>query len=148
MARCLYAYTKAGNYLAAALVDDPGALIDHTLYWATTVTREEAEYLTAILNAPALNHLVWPFQSVGAFGPRHFDKYVWRSPIPLFDPGNALHLHTAGLARQAAAVAETVELKPGEPFQTSRRRIRAALADAGIGQALDESAGCLLQASR
>jgi hypothetical protein len=74
-----------------AIVVDRTAVIDHMLYWAPTATLEEAQYLTAILNAPALNELAWPLQSVGAFGPRHFDKCVWQSPIPMFDPDNALH---------------------------------------------------------
>jgi N-6 DNA Methylase len=139
------AYTASGNTLAAAIVQDRLGIIEHKLYWAPTATREEAQYLTAILNAPALNLLVRPFQSVGAFGPRDFDKYVWQSPIPVFDPGDALHAHVVSLADQGTALAETVELNPREPFQTARRRIRKALADAGIGHALDEAVRGLLR---
>jgi hypothetical protein len=82
---------------------------------------------------------------LGAFGPRDFDKYVWQSPIPVFDPDNALHAHVVSLAEQGTAVAGAVELKLREPFQTSRRRIRTALADAGIGDALDEAVRRLLK---
>jgi SAM-dependent methyltransferase len=139
------AYTASGNTLAAAMIRDHLGIIEHKLYWARTETRDEAQYLTAILNAPALSQLVRPFQSVGAFGPRDFDKYVWQSPIPLFDPDNALHAHVVSLAEQGTAVAEAVELKLREPFQTSRRRIRTALADASIGDALDEAVRRLLK---
>ncbi len=95
-------YTASGNTLAAALVRDRLGIVEHSLYWAPVMTLEEAHYLTAILNAPALSQLVRPFMSVGAFGPRHFDKYVWQAPIPVFDPDSALHAHLVSLADEDA----------------------------------------------
>jgi len=137
-------YTKAGNSLAAAVVRDRDAVIDHMLYWARAETRAEAQYLIAILNAPILNEMVRPYQSVGAFGPRHFDKYVWRSPIPTFDAHNPLHRRLAALADEGEAVANTVALPPVIGFQTARRRIREALAEAGVAGTLNEVVAKLL----
>jgi hypothetical protein len=138
-------YTKAGNTMAAAVVKDHLGVIDHKLYWVPAATWHEARYLTAILNAPALNLLVRPYQSVGAFGPRDFDKYVWRSPIPSFDPGNPLHRHLVELATDAEVVAGHVPLQGRESFQMARRLIRQELAEVGLASALDEAVGQLLR---
>lgn len=138
-------YTKAGLYLAAAIVSDRNAVIEQSLYWARVSTRAEAQYLAAIINTPALNEIVRPYQSIGSFGPRHFDKYLWQSPIPLFNPDDSLHAELVDLANEATAVAEAVEKKPGERFQPVRRRIRKALVDAGVGHALDEAVRRLIQ---
>lgn len=131
-------YTKAGNSLAAAIVRDDDAVIDHKLYWTRAETRAEAQYLTAILNAPILNELVRPYQSVGAFGARDFDKYVWRTPIPAFDAQHSLHQRLVALAREGETVADAVALPPHTGFQKARRRIREALAEASVAQTLNE----------
>jgi hypothetical protein len=141
-------YTKAGNHLTAALVTDSAAVVDHKLYWAPTVSRDEALYLAGVLNANALNELVRPFQSVGAFGPRDFDKYVWRAPIPIFEPNNALHMHLVSLASQGTAAAAAVELPSGEGFQRSRRTIRETLSTSGIAKALDEAVHAVLKSAK
>jgi hypothetical protein len=59
-------------------VDDTHALLDHKLYWAAASSVEEAQYLTAVLNNPALTQLLAPMQSRGEHNPRDFDKLVWR----------------------------------------------------------------------
>ena len=48
-------------------------------------------YLTAILNSDTLTQLVRPLQARGEHNPRHFDKYIFQLPIPLYDPGNPEH---------------------------------------------------------
>jgi len=132
-------YTKAGNTLAATIVDDHRAVIDHSLYWAPVATRDEGRYLTAILNSSVLTALVRPYQALGAFGPRHFDKYIWRAPIPLFDAKNAAHENLVQLASEAEVIAGAVSLSGVESFQTVRRLIRDALASAGIASAIDDA---------
>lgn len=136
-------YTKSGMYLAAAVVTDPTAFIDHKLYWASTDSLEEARYLTAVLNSTTVTLAVRPLQARGAFGPRDFDKYVWQFPIPLFDPDNPLHVKLAGLAEQAEQVAAQVGLPPMR-FEAQRRRIREALAESGLDQAIGELVSQLL----
>jgi hypothetical protein len=128
-------YTASGNTLAASVIEDSAGVIEHKLYWAPARTREEANYLAAILNAPALTKLVRPFQSVGAFGPRDFDKYVWQAPIPTFDADNDLHLRIAKLGAQAASVIRDVELPTGQRFQAARSLIRETLASNGFDAA-------------
>jgi SAM-dependent methyltransferase len=138
------AYTKAGNYLTAAVVGDPHAVIDHKLYWMGTSDQREARYLTAVLNAPELGNLVRPYQSVGAFGPRDFDKYVWYAPIPAFRPTDEHHQHLVALAEEGEAVAADVDLPEGLGFQRARRLIREALEAAGTLEALDAELRALL----
>ncbi len=58
-------YGKAGMHVAAALVDDPRLIIDHTLYWGPVASRDEGLYLCAILNSPSLTELVRPLISYG-----------------------------------------------------------------------------------
>jgi hypothetical protein len=140
-------YTASGNTLAATVVDDHVGVIEHKLYWARAESREEALYLAAILNAPALNELVRPYQSVGAFGARDFDKYVWRSPVPTFDDGNALHARLAALAAEGEAVAAAVDVPAGIGFQRARRLIREALQEAGVARSLDAAVDELIGAA-
>ncbi|HUC37443.1 MAG TPA: N-6 DNA methylase [Acidimicrobiales bacterium] len=125
-------YTKAGNNLCAAIIDDSAAVVDHSLYWAPVASMDEARYLVAILNATALNDLVRPYQAVGAFGPRHFDKYIWQMPIPGFNTSSADHRALADLAEQAEKIAEDVEIPVGLGFQRARKHLRDRLIADGV----------------
>jgi len=138
------AYTASGTYLAAALVTDPLAVIEHKLYWATATDIDEGRYLTAILNSDVLTELVRPLQSVGAFGPRDFDKYIFNLPIPLFSQNIRVHRQLVDLAISAEGIASAIEIKEGTSFQATRRRIRATLADKGIGAAINEIVRAIL----
>jgi hypothetical protein len=140
-------YTKAGNYLTASMVTDPEAVIDHMLYWGVAATIEEARYLTAVLNAPALNKLVEPYQSRGLFGPRHFDKYVWYAPIPEFDPKDQRHRHLVNLAVEGERTAAGLNLPHGLGFQRARRLIREALVELGTAEAIDAEVREILAAT-
>ncbi len=137
-------YTASGNTLAAAVIQDHAGVIEHKLYWARAETRAEAQYLVAILNAPVLSQLARPYQSIGAFGARDFDKYVWQAAIPLFDPKQRLHSRLVELATQAQEVAEDVDLPQGAGFQAARGLIRKELVAAGISAMLDSAAAELL----
>jgi len=136
-------YTKSGMYLAAAYLDDVRAVIDHKLYWATVSGPDEGRYLTAVLNSDALLQLVRPLQARGEHNPRDFDKYVWRMPIPLYDPSLPLHRELAHLAARAEQVAAAVEL-PDQSFQALRRRVRHALVTDGVAEELDLALRALL----
>jgi hypothetical protein len=137
-------YTASGNTLAAAVIEDAGGIIEHKLYWAPAHTLDEAHYLAAILNAPALTALVRPFQSVGAFGPRDFDKYVWQAPIPIFARGNPLHQNLASLGARGAAAAGEVVIADGAGYQAGRKYIRSALEDSGLDRLLNAALDELL----
>jgi hypothetical protein len=131
-------YTASGTYLSPARVTNPLAVIEHKLYWAATSGIKEGRYLRAILNSPVLTELVRPLQSVGAFGPPDFDKYVFRLTIPLYDPSNAEHERLVELAERAEEVARDLELPVGTDFRALRRRVRNALDRCGLGGAINE----------
>lgn len=137
-------YTASGNTLAAAVVHDPWGVVEHSLYWARVESQDEARYLVAILNSSGLNEAVKPYQSMGAFGPRHFDKYIWMLPIPLFDVQNPVHARLVDLSQRAERLAHDVPLTPGQGFQRVRRAIRAVLQQSGLQRELDSTVSQLL----
>ncbi|HEY1004921.1 MAG TPA: hypothetical protein VGD83_35335 [Streptosporangiaceae bacterium] len=139
-------YSASGMYLAAARVSDPSAVIEHSLYWAAASGIDEARYLTAILNSDTLTQLVRPLQARGEHNPRHFDKYIFQLPIPLYDPGNPEHQQLAELAKHAEEAAAAVEL-PDVSFQAQRRRIREALSRDGVGGEINNLTTTLLAAA-
>ncbi|PZS00478.1 MAG: restriction endonuclease [Chloroflexi bacterium] len=51
-------YNRSGTRLMAAYVSDPSAVIDTKLYWGEVKSREEADYLCAIFNAPVTTTLL------------------------------------------------------------------------------------------
>jgi hypothetical protein len=61
-------------YLAAAVVTDRRAVMEHDLYWAAASGPDEARFLTAILNSSALTEAVRPLQARSEHNPRHFDE--------------------------------------------------------------------------
>lgn len=99
------AYTASGNTLAAAVIQDHLGIIEHKLYWARAETKEEADYLAAILNAPALNKLVKPYQSVGAFGPRDLTNMCgWRLFLSTIRRKRAIGAWSTLLRRRSASL--------------------------------------------
>lgn len=120
-------YSASGMHVAAAIVDDQTAIIEHKLYWAPIANWEEGLFLSAILNSSALTELVRPMMSYGK-DERDIDKYLWNLPIPLYDAGNATHQRLADLGRQQHETVTGLPLDDGMHFVTMRRRIRAELA--------------------
>ena len=145
IARIRVVYTKAGTNLAAALVRDEMAVIDHKLYWAAAESVEEARYLCGVLNSETLRAGVARYQSQGQWGARDFDKYVFNLPIPRYDGANALHRRLAAAARTAEDVARQVSMKEGDYFTRTRKRIRAALSEHGIADTLESLVTELLE---
>ena len=137
-------YTKAGTNLAAAVVREESAVIDHKLYWARARSLEEARYLCGLLNSETLRAEVEQYQSQGQWGARDFDKYVFNAPIPRFREEDALHRELAETAETAEAVANDVPLRDGEYFTRTRKRIRDALTEHGIAPRLEKLAADLL----
>ncbi|QQN47351.1 N-6 DNA methylase [Corynebacterium kefirresidentii] len=136
-------YSASGNTVAAARIADPRAVIEHKLYWMPANGKEEARYLTAILNAPVTTELVAVYQSRGLFGGRDFDKNVWRLPIPKFDPADPLHMQLVDLAAKAEEVTAGVDAGT-YGFQKHRRLVRDALAKAGITEPMNTAVKTLL----
>lgn len=129
-------YSKSGMYLAAAVITDSSAVIDHELYWGTCPTLEEAHYLAAILNSDRATTAVRKYQARGEHNPRHFDMYVWQLPIPAFDPALSLHSRLADLGAKAAHFAASLDL-PTTRFEKQRRFIREQLAAGNLGKEIE-----------
>lgn len=139
-------YSSSGNRLAAATLTDPQGIIEHKLYWAPAATLNEARYLTAILNSTTLLERVKPLQTLGLFGARDFDKYVFKVPFPRYDNTNNAHVHLAALAEQAEQVAAAVDISAARRFQDARKAINHALQDAGLMEQLEAAVQTVLPA--
>lgn len=137
-------YGKSGMYMAAAVVSDTSIVIDHELYWAAVPTVDEARFVAAILNSSPLTAAVRPRQARGEHNPRHFDKYVFELPIPLYDAERGDHRDLATLAVRAEAVATQVDL-PAVRFERQRRCIREALVEDGVAREMDTLVSRLLE---
>jgi len=93
-------YNASGTYLVACVarnirrkvtledgvtIETSGLMADHTTYCWETDNEDEAQYVSAFLNAPVIDHLIKPLQAVGDFGERHIHKKSTRitnSTIP------------------------------------------------------------------
>jgi SAM-dependent methyltransferase len=135
-------YSTSGVALAAAVLNDPQAVVDDRLYWAAAASMDEARYLCAVLNAEVTTEQVRPLQSVGAFGPRHFHKWVWALPIPHYDSSQALHRHLVELAKRAELVAAEADIE-ATPYPDNRSVVRHALVSAGLMSELNAAVAAL-----
>ncbi|WP_162834445.1 S1 family peptidase [Amycolatopsis circi] len=130
-------YNKSGAYLAAAIVTDDTAIIDQQLYWAAIEDRNEALFLTSILNSNTLTLMVRPLQARGEHNPRDFAKTIFQLPIPLYNPKKPDHLRLVDLAKRAELVARDTPLVSIR-FEALRRRVREALIRDGVADQIDE----------
>ena len=136
-------YNASGMYLAAAIVESD-AVIEHMLYWGTASCLEEARYLEAVLNSDVITARVRPLQARGQHNPRHYDKYVWQLPIPVYDPADERHARLAALAARAEKIAAGVALPAGKRFEGLRGLIRKAIAAEDVGRQIEEEVAALL----
>lgn len=137
-------YSKSGSALAAARVEDPGAIIDHKLYWAPVASVAEGRYLVGILNSATLLRRVAPLQAVGLFGPRDFDKNVFYVAFGPYDATDPDHVALAAAVERAESLAASVPV--GARFQATRASIRQALAEAGLADEIEELVARVLPA--
>lgn len=137
-------YTASGANLVAARLEDVEGVVEHALYWGPVGSVEEAQYLISILNSKTLLAHITPLQAVGQFGPRHFDKYVFAVPFPLYNPDDSLHVRLAGLGARAETVAAGVELSDGVGFRKARSLITEALSDADVTSEIENAVNELL----
>ena len=137
-------YTASGQHLAACRLEDTDTVIEHKLYWAPMASRDEARYVTAVLNSNTLRDAVTPLQSRGQHNPRDFDTSVFMVPFPGFDEDDGVHRRIAALAERAEAVAADVDVDAHRTFQRARRAVREALLEAGVQTDLDRAVAELL----
>lgn len=136
-------YGKSGMHLCCAVMRDRRAIIDHTLYWATPSTDEEAAYLCGILNAAITTKKVRPLMSHSK-DERHIDKHLWRLPIPMFDAKLGLHARIARLATEVETQVAALELDSDTNSVLLRRQVRAHLAEDDTAQKLEKLVATLL----
>jgi hypothetical protein len=130
-------YSKSGMHLTAARIEGRRQVIDHTLYWATAASSEEASFLCAILNSSEITRRVRPLMSYGK-DERHIDKHIWSLPIPQFDPRNAVHARLVILATEIEGQIKGIELDPTRNFVALRRQIRQLLLQHPKAQEVDQ----------
>ena len=131
-------YGASGMYMAAACLSDERAVVEHSLYWAAAASLAEARFLTAVLNSSALTTALRPLQARGEHNPRHYDKYVFEVPIPLYDPDDERHRQLVDYAERAESVAASVDLPQRLAFEAQRRRIRAAITESEAGRRIEQ----------
>jgi hypothetical protein len=130
-------FAASGTNPCAVVLKDSNAVVEHALYWASARSEREAQYLVAIFNSEEARGRVAAMQARGQWGARHFDKLMFELPIPRFDRKEALHTELAEAGEEAAKVAASVPLSESEHFTRARKRIRGALAEAGIAERID-----------
>jgi hypothetical protein len=132
-------FAASGTQPAAVrLSTDNHGIAEHKLYWTSVKTIVEGDYLCAILNSETARAAAEHWQSEGQWGKRDFDKAVFNLPIPLFEAANPLHLKLAKAAAKSEKLAAKVELKEGEHFPRTRKRIRQALIANGVAIQIEE----------
>lgn len=127
---CLVLYAAAGSNLAATVIDThdlpiingarPRAfVVDHTAYWYRASCKEEAYFLTALLNAPCVNKAIKVYQTRGLFGARHIHRRPFEiCAIPKFNPLIPSHQKLATLSQAAHELVAKLDL--------SQQRVAAA----------------------
>ncbi len=93
--------------------------------------------MVTTLNGEAARKRIVARQARGQWGARDFDKVMFTLPIPRFDTKNAPHAELAAAGAEAEKVAAKVVIPDNLHFQTARRRVREALAAAGIAKRID-----------
>jgi hypothetical protein len=137
-------YAASGTLPCALVVRDPRAIIEHAVYWTKVSLLGEGNYLAAILNSETTRARVADLQARGQWGARHFDKVMFTLPIPRFNPKDPLHVDLNQAGSEAEKVAASVAIPDGVHFQTARRRVREALAEAGVARRIDDLVAMLL----
>lgn len=114
------AYNKSGNTLRAARIP-ADLVVNDKLYWTALRTQREALYLTALLNAPALQEAYRDSKTSAL----DFDKNPLRHvPIPRFDHRKPTHMTLVQAAR--AAEKAVARENGGELLQRELARIDRA----------------------
>ncbi|WP_219461610.1 N-6 DNA methylase [Nonomuraea rhizosphaerae] len=137
-------HSKSGMYMAAARVSDASAIVQDVLYWGAAASVEEAQYVIAVLNSQSFLDRVRPLQARGQHNPRHFDKYIWQVPVPLFDPQDESHRRLATLSAEAEEFVASLELPGGVSFEAVRGKVRDQLQTTSFGREVERLVDLIL----
>ncbi len=119
-------------HLVAARVTNRRLVVDSSVYWATSSSTIEAQYLCAILNSAKFTELVRPYMSYGK-DERHFHKHIWQLPVPPYDPSNDLHVRLAFRGAELESAASNLNLRSVH-FAAVRRDLRSFIAESDSGR--------------
>ena len=122
-------------YASGSRIPCKKTVIDQTLYWGKVASEDEAIYITALINSPAVIKIIQFHQPRGAFGERHIHKLTF-DHTPAFDPANPKHaavvFTTRELLTQWAKRRAQADIIPylgaDKQLTTRRKKIRIALA--------------------
>ena len=128
-------YTAAGMRTVACVIDTkqlslPFVARDRT-YVASFATRDEADYLTAMLNSDYAADYIGEWINRGLFGKRDINKRILDVPWPPFDAHDVMHAELVAVS--AALALEAAKLVANVPSTTAgleRKWVRSNL-DAG-----------------
>lgn len=138
------AYTGRGERVTAARISDPDAVVDHALYWAGFESKEEALYVSGVINSNALHDRIHEALSKGLFGGRNIHRAPFLIPWLQFDPTDDLHQKISQAAERAEGVAAKAGVDTGG-ISAARRRVREALIDDGVRSELETLVSELLE---
>ncbi|PYV16237.1 MAG: hypothetical protein DMG21_12380 [Acidobacteria bacterium] len=135
-------YPASATYLCAAVVEKPSSdgqttsfVSESKLYYHDTDSRQEAHYVSGILNSPYLDAELKPLQSKGDFGPRDIHKKMWAFPIPGYAAEDKKHRELAALGEGCSkATQEFLENAPVKLRQGSLGRLRGLIRENLKGQ--------------
>jgi SAM-dependent methyltransferase len=137
IAKLRIVYNTSGMHICSAKLRDDEAILNSDLYWAPMQSEREADFISAILNAPVTTELARPFMSYGK-DERHIHKHVWELPIPKFDANDAVHVRIADIGGQLEKVVATFEIDESVHFSATRRHIRSFIMETSEGQELND----------
>jgi len=128
-------YNKAGAVLSAARLPDIGLVAHATVYYMRCASKSEALFVEAVLNAGCM---LPAFLSTRRNG-RDFAAHLWSAvPVPRYDSSDAGHRRLRGLAARAEAAAAGAFQASATPA-VNKRLVREAVAESGLGSAIDEA---------
>ncbi|MFG1374243.1 N-6 DNA methylase [Xanthobacter oligotrophicus] len=130
-------YNRSGMHVVAAKTENRRAIVTSGLYWCSTRTHKEADYICALLNSQITTELTRPLMSYGK-DERDIAKHVWDLPIPTFDESNTTHMRLAHLGAAAEQIAATFSINPDLHFAATRRHIRQLIEGTPEGREIEE----------
>lgn len=103
-------YNKTGKDVVATVIDMKShrnrvILAEATIYYETD-SKDEAYFLTSLLNSPKVNRLIKPMQAKGLWGERGIEKKLSEIPFPRFNRKNTDHRRLAQLGLQSSKKAQ------------------------------------------
>ena len=104
----LIIYNASGSNLKAAVIENlkKNIIVGSENYYYSTDSKEEAYYLSGILNAPIFTKNIKMIMSS-----RHIHKRPFSFPIPLYDKNNELHYTLAKIALKCESIVHDLFIK-------------------------------------